>query len=117
MGVTLVSISRITAAGHKAIFDGPSLKISDSTRKLLGEIPVSEGLYCVEHTESTHTAMETVTVNDLHRRMGHIAPDAVKLLVKKGILREFISMKLKVYAPVILVNLQKPVARQLNVSV
>jgi hypothetical protein len=27
MGVTLVSISRITAAGHKAIFDGPSLKV------------------------------------------------------------------------------------------
>ena len=26
MGVTLVSISCITAAGHKAVFDGPSLK-------------------------------------------------------------------------------------------
>jgi hypothetical protein len=33
MGVTLVSISRVTAAGHKAIFDGPSLKIFNSTCK------------------------------------------------------------------------------------
>jgi hypothetical protein len=36
MGVTLVSISCITATGHKAIFDGPFLKIFNSTRKLLG---------------------------------------------------------------------------------
>jgi hypothetical protein len=86
MGMTLVSISCITAAGHKAIIDGPYLKIFNSTRKLLGEIPVSKGLYCVEHTESAHTAMETVTVNDLHCRIGHIAPDAMKLLVKKGII-------------------------------
>jgi hypothetical protein len=85
MGVTLVSISRITAAGHKAIFDGPSLKIFNSMKKLLGEIPVSKGLYRVEHTESAHTVMETVTVNNLHRRIGHIAPDAAKLLVNKGI--------------------------------
>jgi hypothetical protein len=83
--VTLVSISHITAAGHKAIFDGPSLKIFSSVRKLLGEIPVSKGLYHVEHTESAHTAMETVTVNDLHHWMVHMAPDAMKLLVNRGI--------------------------------
>jgi hypothetical protein len=85
MGVTLVSISCITAAGHKAIFDGPFLKIFNSMKKLLGEIPVSKGLFRGKHIESTHTAMETVTVNDLHCWMGHIAPDAMKLLVKKGI--------------------------------
>jgi hypothetical protein len=85
MGVTLVSISHITVAGHKAVFDGLSLKIFNSMKKLLEEIPVSKGLYHVEHTESAHTVMETVTVNDLHRQMGYIAPDAAKLLVKKGI--------------------------------
>jgi hypothetical protein len=47
MGVTLVSISRITAAGHKAVFDGPTLKLLNSTKELLREIPVSEGLYRV----------------------------------------------------------------------
>ena len=85
MGVTLVSISRITAAGHKAVFDGSSLKLFNRTKKLLGEIPVSRGLYRVEHEESAHAAIETVSVDDLHRRMGHIAPEAAKLLVKKGI--------------------------------
>jgi hypothetical protein len=73
------------STSFKAIFDGPSLRIFNSMKKLLVEIPVSTGLHCVEHTESAHTVMETVTVNDLHCRMGHIAPDAAKLLVKKGI--------------------------------
>jgi hypothetical protein len=86
IGVTLVSISRITTAGHKAIFDGPLLKIYNSSKKLLGEVPVNRGLYHVEHSESAHSAVETVTVDELHRRMGHIAPDAAKLLVQKGII-------------------------------
>jgi hypothetical protein len=85
IGVTLVSISYITTAGHKAIFDGPSLKICNSSKKLLGEVPVNQGLYYVEHSESAHSAVETVTVDELHCHMGHIAPDAVRLLVKKGI--------------------------------
>jgi hypothetical protein len=85
IGVTIVSISRITAAGHKAIFDGPLLKIYNSSKKLLGEVPVNQGLYRVEHNESAYSAVETVTVDELHRRMGHIALDAAKLLVKKGI--------------------------------
>ena len=85
MGVTLVSISRITAAGHKAVFDGPSLKLFNRSKKLLGEVPINNGLYRVEHNESAHAATETLTVDDLHRQMGHIAPDAAKLLVKKGI--------------------------------
>jgi len=67
MGLTLVSISRIAAAGFQSIFEGSSLKIR------------------VEHNESAHAAVTTVTIDDLHRRMGHIAPDAAKLLVSKGI--------------------------------
>jgi hypothetical protein len=59
IGVTLVSISRITTTGHKAIFDGPSLKIYNSSKKLLGEVPVNRGLYCVEHSEFAHSAVET----------------------------------------------------------
>jgi hypothetical protein len=32
------------------------------------------------------TAAETLTVDDLHHHMGHIAPDTAKLLVKKHII-------------------------------
>ena len=45
MGVTLVLISRIAATGHKAVFDGPALKIYNATKKLLGEVLVNKGLY------------------------------------------------------------------------
>jgi hypothetical protein len=85
MGITLVSISHITAIGRKAMFNRPSLKFFNHSKRLLGEILVSKGLYHVEHGESAHTAAETLTVDDLHRQMGHITPDATKLLVKKGI--------------------------------
>jgi hypothetical protein len=40
IGVTLVSISHITA-GHKAMFDGSLLKIYNSSKKLLGQVPVN----------------------------------------------------------------------------
>ena len=41
MDVALASISHITATGYKAVFDRPLLKIYNSLKKLLGEVPVS----------------------------------------------------------------------------
>ena len=43
---------------------------------------VQNGLYCVEHEA---VDAEVVTIEKLHHLMGHISPDAVKVLVKKGI--------------------------------
>ena len=48
MGVTLVSISKLTAAGYAALFRKKSCKIFDGKKKLMGEIPVSNGLYRVK---------------------------------------------------------------------
>ena len=49
---------------------------------------VKNGLYHVEHEATDVVAAvdaEVVTIEKLHRLMGHISPDAVKVLVKKGI--------------------------------
>ena len=45
MGVTLVSISRITGAGSMVVFTGNFCRIYDRDRKLVGEIRVKGGLY------------------------------------------------------------------------
>ena len=39
---------------------------------------------CIESTESANSAQEVLTVAELHRRMGHIAPSAAKRLVENG---------------------------------
>ncbi|KIK36292.1 hypothetical protein CY34DRAFT_33449, partial [Suillus luteus UH-Slu-Lm8-n1] len=48
----------------------------------------SKGLYRVVHDASSgsvHAALETVTVMELHRRMGHIAPSAARRLTENGL--------------------------------
>ena len=89
MGLTLVSIGKITAAGYKVIFRGPTCKIFDPRDKVIGNIIVKNGLYRVDHDISVNVAVagearEVLTVEELHRRMGHIAPEAAKRMVSSG---------------------------------
>ena len=89
MGLTLVSIGKITAAGYKVIFQGLSCKIFDQKDKVIDQIMVKNGLYCVNHEAFINMviageAWEVITLEDLHRRMGHIAPEAVKHMVSSG---------------------------------
>src|SRR5277367_524644 len=89
MGLTLVSVGKITAAGCKVIFYGPTCKIFDPTGKAIGQVAVRNGLYRVDHDMTVNIAMasdarEVVTVEELHHRMGHIAPEAVKKMVSSG---------------------------------
>ncbi len=87
MGLTIISISRVTAAGYAAMFCSRFCRIFDTKDHRIGHIPVStNGLYRVDHKEVVSSATTTgITVDDLHRRMGHIAHDAAKKLVKGGL--------------------------------
>jgi hypothetical protein len=65
------------------LFCDKTCKIFDVMKKLIGVIPVKKGLY----RESAHTASkatEMLTLEELHRRMGHIAPDTARHLVTEG---------------------------------
>lgn len=91
IGVTLVSISRVTEAGYSVWFRDTFFRIFDPKKKQIGQIPKTNGLYKVEHPSLyasggvvAAVATETVSAEDLHRRMGHIAPDAAKRLVTEG---------------------------------
>jgi transposase InsO family protein len=88
MGLTLVSVSKIAASGYSTLFLANYAKIMDRRRRVIARIPVSNGIYRVEHPgmgTSAGSAEETVSVMDLHRRMGHIAPEAARRLMKEGL--------------------------------
>ena len=89
MGLTLVSVGKITAAGYKVIFRGMTCKIYDSKDKVIGQINARNGLYRVDHQVAMNVAMagearEVLTLEELHKRMGHIAPDTIKRMVRDG---------------------------------
>ena len=91
MGVTLVSIGKIDTAGYTALFHKNQLQIFFVTkgRKMLAQIPMKNGLYCVKHDRDVDIAAVVtpvvVTIEKLHCLMGHIALEAAKALVNKGL--------------------------------
>lgn len=84
LGVTLISIGRIDEAGYSCIFSGGELVINDTKGSTIGRIPRRKGLYAVERTplESANLAVAKLSLEQLHRAMGHISYDTVKKLIK-----------------------------------
>ena len=92
MGITLVSISKVTAAGSTVVFTGNVCRIYTKDREVIGEIKVKNGLYRVYTSGSTSASAhamvdppETLSVDELHRRLGHVSHDRAKHLVNKGL--------------------------------
>jgi hypothetical protein len=66
----LISINRCDLAGYSALFKGQKCTIRDPHGMLVGQIPLSDGLYKVQqklHTpENANTTCATLTLNELH---------------------------------------------------
>jgi hypothetical protein len=85
MGITIVSINRITKAGYAVSFEGNSCKIKNQRGATIGTIPVSSnGLYKVDRAYVATVALERVDLPTLHCQLGHIAPDSIRALIKSG---------------------------------
>ena len=91
MGITLVSISRIAKAGSTVVFTGSVCRIYSRDRDVIGEIRVKGGLYRVLTSGSkataytTHVDEEVLSLDELHRHLGHVSHDRAKMLVNKGL--------------------------------
>ncbi|THG93576.1 hypothetical protein EW026_g7695 [Hermanssonia centrifuga] len=88
MGVTLVSVSRITATDCQVHFDNKCCCIYSLSKSVIGNIPVVDGLYHVHHPKTFDYAgqvKDAFTIDELHRLMGHISHDAARDLVRKGL--------------------------------
>jgi hypothetical protein len=84
MALTIISISRITSAGHSVTFETKSCKIKNLAGKLIRNIPASSnGLYKVEHSYfvANTTPAERVDIHTLHRHLGHISATAIRTLI------------------------------------
>lgn len=67
MGLTVVLISCISAAGYSVTFEGKSCMIKNKSGKIIGDIPASpNGLYKVEHVLAAAAAMKQVNILTVH---------------------------------------------------
>jgi hypothetical protein len=81
---TLVSLGTLDAEGYNMSVGGGNLEISDPYGQRVGRIERNaRGLYRVTHEEEAN-AVELLSVMELHRRMGHIAPSTARKLVDSG---------------------------------
>jgi hypothetical protein len=88
MGLILVSISKIAKAGFTTVFHKNILKIIGPRDSILGTIDVCNGLYHVDHESyeiAASATMDTVTIEDLHKRLGHISPEVAKKMVEDNL--------------------------------
>ena len=90
MGVTLVSISRIAKAGSTVVFQGSYCRIYNQIKERIGEIRERNGLYRVYMITpgaeaNSVDANEEISIEELHRRLGHISQERAKVLIEKGL--------------------------------
>ena len=85
MGATIVSISCIAKAGFLVCFEGQLCKIKDLCNTVISVILASDnGLYKVDRVYTAITAPEHVDLAVMHRRLGHIALEAIRTLFRSG---------------------------------
>ena len=100
MGVTLVSISKIASTGSTVVFSGSFCQIHRKNRDVIGEIKVRGGLYRVYYPSLSAKGYsagtkEALTIDKLHRSLGHVSHDRAKFLVKKGLV-EGVELKAEI---------------------
>src|ERR1700678_2281432 len=84
VGYTLVSVGRLDEAGFTVKFGGGKCVLIGEDDVEIGVVPrTSTRIYKVEHEEAVaNVAEERLTLDALHRRMGHISLDAARKLLK-----------------------------------
>jgi Pol polyprotein, beta-barrel domain/GAG-pre-integrase domain len=87
LAFTLISLTCCDAAGFSVLLKDRKCIIRDARGTMLGQVPLSDGLYKVEHKDTAaaaNTACKRLTLDKLHRRMGHISPQVARNLVRDG---------------------------------
>ncbi|KIN96350.1 hypothetical protein M404DRAFT_115650, partial [Pisolithus tinctorius Marx 270] len=87
MGITLVSVSKLDVTGYVALFRD-RCQIFNARKKTVAKIPMQKGLYCLKRARRAFTglakATESLTMEEIHIRLGHIAPEAIQCMLKDG---------------------------------
>jgi hypothetical protein len=87
MGLTIVSVGCLDEAGYGIFLRGNACHIYNISKTIIGQIPpATNRLYWVEHGDTMFHWTDLLPLEELHCKLGHIAPKAVKRLVKEGII-------------------------------
>ena len=88
MGITLVSIGKLDVTGYTALFRDKQCQILDAQKKKLVEIPLTSGLYSLRSARRLFAGLakhsEPLTMQEIHERLGHIAPDSIRQMIQDG---------------------------------
>src|SRR3979490_1212196 len=87
LGFTLVSLARCDVASYSVLLKDQRCLIQDMKGMVIGQVPLSNGLYKVEHRSTAavvNVARKPLTMDELHHQMGHISPQAARKLVQAG---------------------------------
>jgi hypothetical protein len=85
VGCTLVSVAALDEEGYHAHIGAGHLKLTSPQEEHIGRIPQTQGrLYKVVHTSESMNAVESMSLMELHCRLGHIAPSSARKLVQNG---------------------------------
>ena len=86
VGYTLVSIGRLDEKGFTTTFLNGQCTIRGPDGNQVGAVPKIKGLYRVAHSEHefANAIDEELTLDQFHRRMGHISAGVARKLVDKG---------------------------------
>ena len=89
--ITLISIGKLDVAGCAALFHDKHCQIFDAQKKKLGKIPLISGLYSLKSNSTSRKFFaglvkhnKTLTMEEVHARLGHIAPDSIHQMIKDG---------------------------------
>ena len=86
VGYTLVSLGALDMKGYRASLGSGHLELFAPGGERIARIPrTPRGLYRVTHAGEEAHAADVISVMELHCRMGHIAPNAARALVEKGL--------------------------------
>ncbi len=88
VGYALISIGKLDEKGFSSTLLGGKCVIQGPDGQHIGEVLRNrKGLYRVEHEgEKANPIVETLTLDQLHRQMGHISPLNAQKLIDNGFL-------------------------------
>ena len=88
VGYTLVSVGCLDELGFLTTFVNGVCTICTPSGRKIGEVPHSQhGIYAVMQGsayEEANTAVEKLTIDQLHARLGHISPNIARRMVECG---------------------------------
>ena len=90
MAFTLISVGQLDNVKCSATFSSGMCTIRNPSSRTMATIPCANGLYRVTAPEDPPTvnyasiAVVKLTISEAHRKLGHIAPSAIKYAITKG---------------------------------